>query len=266
MIDRQAYEKIESELSTFIRRHRQEYKEYNENVTFDDFKEQLIREVNNVIAKEKDRIYAHADDTPQEPQRAGTEKAEEVIDSRTKKARDITISPKGVEFIKAKEGFREAPYLDTVGVLTVGYGTSAPIYKELTGHELTPDVRVSQEKATELLIKFFEVYVYEELEKCNAGRLPQHTFDAVCSFLYNVGVGVLKTDIGVGWLKEIVFERYRELFGNTSEKVNNITTLRNAIDISDIELVALCMLGFMKPIELKGRRQKEVLLAVKGDY
>lgn len=84
MIDRQAYKEIEKEISRFIRDHRQDNKQYNDNVSLDDLKKDVVKELDRIIEQQKSRIYAYADDTPQAPQTAGTEKATRTINGGEK--------------------------------------------------------------------------------------------------------------------------------------------------------------------------------------
>jgi lysozyme len=89
------------------------------------------------------------------------------------------ISPAGLAFIRAQEGLRLTPYLDQVGIRTVGYG-----HARWTGGDIT------LEQAEALLL--------EDLRPCEACinswvdvELTQGAFDALCSFSFNVGTGAL---------------------------------------------------------------------------
>ncbi|MBS0124994.1 glycoside hydrolase family protein [Thetidibacter halocola] len=99
------------------------------------------------------------------------------------------ISDRGVDFIKAHEGFRGELYNDPVGHCTVGYGHLL--------HRGNCDGRASEQpytdgisaaQATELLrsdLHQFERAVNEAVTV----RLNQHQFDALVSFTFNVGIG-----------------------------------------------------------------------------
>ena len=91
-----------------------------------------------------------------------------------------------VEFVKAKEGFRSSPYLDAVGVPTIGYGTT--YYPDKTPVTMT-DVSISKEEAEILLrhsLNYFLDYVV------NYGPLKGYNWNnnqigALSSFCYNLG-------------------------------------------------------------------------------
>lgn len=89
------------------------------------------------------------------------------------------VSPAGLTAIKAREGLRLRPYIDAVGVRTVGYG-----HARWTGGDIT-------EAQAEQLLR-------DDLHPCLgciAARihapLTQPQIDALASFLFNVGVGGL---------------------------------------------------------------------------
>ena len=90
-----------------------------------------------------------------------------------------TISEKGLQFIRAQEGLRLTPYIDQVGVRTVGFG-----HARWTGGPIT------LEQADALLMA--------DLRPCLACinsrvtvPLTQGQVDAPCSLLFNCGLGAL---------------------------------------------------------------------------
>lgn len=86
--------------------------------------------------------------------------------------------------IKRFEGFRSKPYQDSVGVWTIGYGTTHGV----TG--TTPEV--TEVEAEQMLRKTVDGF-----EKQLAGFLPttltQNQYDAIVSFVYNLGVAAFQT-------------------------------------------------------------------------
>lgn len=94
----------------------------------------------------------------------------------------MRISEAGIELIKHHEGLRLAAYLDSVGIATIGYGHTA-------------GVKMGQ-KITEVEAHEFLIHDIETAEKCiaNSVRVPltQGQFDALCSFVFNLGCGALK--------------------------------------------------------------------------
>ena len=85
-----------------------------------------------------------------------------------------------IKKIKDFEGFMPNPYYDSAGVLTVGYGhTKNPnAYKNLT-----------KVQAHNLLLRDLAVYERQlnNYIKTRGYKLNQNQFDALVSFLYNVG-------------------------------------------------------------------------------
>ena len=93
----------------------------------------------------------------------------------------------GIALIKKYEGFRGKPYLDPVGIPTIGYGaTYYPNGKKVT----MQDREITEKEATELLQNMLGEYekgVKKEIQR----ELNQNQFDALVSFAYNLGNGAL---------------------------------------------------------------------------
>jgi len=90
----------------------------------------------------------------------------------------MTISNKGLELIKSHEGLRLEAYLCPANVWTIGYGHTATAKKGM---------RISKYDAELLLIKDLkqaETCVYKTMLPFN-----QNQFDALVSFVFNVGCG-----------------------------------------------------------------------------
>lgn len=101
-----------------------------------------------------------------------------------------SISSKGVALISEFEGLSLKPYQDSVGVWTIGYGHTEGV----TAHSKP----LASKSAAEGLLK-------RDLDKKYAPyiaalRLPlnQNQFDALVSFVYNVGAGGVSSTTGVG--------------------------------------------------------------------
>ncbi len=96
---------------------------------------------------------------------------------------------KGIELIKAFEGFRSKPYKCPAGIPTIGYGaTFYPGGKKVT----MADVSITEEQGTELLQSMlvnFEKYV----DSYCRDDINQNQFDALVSFAYNLGPANLKS-------------------------------------------------------------------------
>lgn len=90
----------------------------------------------------------------------------------------MRISDKGIELIKAFEGCKLTAYRDSVGVWTIGYGHTRGVRRG--------DV-ISMSKAIDYLR---EDLIPVEREINNMGvSLQQGQYDALCSWIFNLGVG-----------------------------------------------------------------------------
>lgn len=91
----------------------------------------------------------------------------------------MTTSKKGISLIKFYEGFQPKAYYCPAGVLTIGYGTTKGV---------RPGMVISEAQGETLLqsdLRKFESAV-ERLVKV---PLTQSQFDALVSFVYNLGEG-----------------------------------------------------------------------------
>lgn len=95
----------------------------------------------------------------------------------------MKISQKGIDLIKRFEGFRSKPYKCPAGVWTIGYGTTRGVTAS------TPEV--SEAEAEALLRK--DVAGFEtQLAGFLPTTLKQNQYDAIVSFVYNLGVPAFK--------------------------------------------------------------------------
>lgn len=91
----------------------------------------------------------------------------------------MNLSQNGIELLKAHEGYSSKAYLCPAGVWTIGYGH--------TGQVKDGD-RCTREQAEEWLRQ--DVHVAEEdVNSLVRAKLSQNQFDALVSFVYNVGHG-----------------------------------------------------------------------------
>lgn len=102
----------------------------------------------------------------------------------------MEISRAGINLIKKYEGFRSKPYLDTVGVCTVGYGTT--VYPNGKKVKMT-DPAITEAEASFLLGTMVDRQYGKAVEDLVVPQVTQSMFDAMCSFVYNVGVGNFKS-------------------------------------------------------------------------
>lgn len=88
-------------------------------------------------------------------------------------------SARGIALIKEFEGYAAAPYEDVAGKLSWGYG-----HLGLPGEE--PPAFLSEEQATALLLEDMK-FAVDCVNTSVTMPLTQDQFDALVSFVYNVG-------------------------------------------------------------------------------
>ena len=90
----------------------------------------------------------------------------------------MKTSPKGIALIKEFEGLRLKAYLCPGGVWTIGYGHTAGV---------KPGMLISKAQAEEYLKA--DLIAFERYLNVLGLALNQNQFDALVSFIYNVGTG-----------------------------------------------------------------------------
>lgn len=122
------------------------------------------------------------------------------------KARGLTTSTKGVDFIKDYEAYHATRYNDGTGVATVGYGTTESDVKPLPA-------RVSKEGAQALLAQALGGKygpAVNAADKRYGLNLKQHEFDALVSFVYNLGSGSVGSARGFNTLQKALASKDRK--------------------------------------------------------
>ena len=92
----------------------------------------------------------------------------------------MRVSQKGIDLIKQFEGLRLTSYKCSAGVLTIGFGH--------TGADVYTGMRISEEEAEKLLWEDTES-AQRYINSCVKVKLNQNEFDALVSFVFNVGNG-----------------------------------------------------------------------------
>ena len=96
----------------------------------------------------------------------------------------MKISERGIALIKEFEGCKLLAYRDSVGIWTVGYGH--------TGLDVREGLEITQARADDLLREDCH-----DVEKCLSNSvsvaLTQNEFDALSSFVLNLGCGRLRS-------------------------------------------------------------------------
>ncbi len=105
----------------------------------------------------------------------------------------VGLSQNGLNLIKHFEGLRLESYVDSVGVLTIGYGH--------TGPSVTKNLQITEEQANDLLEN--DVTRYASTVK-NLAKVPlnQCEYDALVSFTYNVGTEAFRNSTLLRLLNE----------------------------------------------------------------
>jgi lysozyme len=114
----------------------------------------------------------------------------------------MNISDQGLKLLMLREGSRHNAYKDTKGIWTIGVGH--------TGPEVLPNLVWSDVQVMDALRKDIAI-----TEKCLDDNvtvlLGQEQVDALCSFIFNVGIGAFRRStmlkyINKGMMKEAAAE------------------------------------------------------------
>tara|TARA_R110000824_G_scaffold148809_1_gene318723 strand:+ start:108 stop:551 length:444 start_codon:yes stop_codon:yes gene_type:complete len=109
----------------------------------------------------------------------------------------MKISEEGLSLIKKFEGCELEAYRDSVNVLTIGYGHTKNVQEGET---------ITQEEAEKMLQE--EMPEYEGyIENMVQASLSQCEFDALCSWVYNLGPTNLKESTLLKELNQANFDR-----------------------------------------------------------
>jgi len=90
----------------------------------------------------------------------------------------MRISQRGINMIKDFEGCKLAAYKDSVGIPTIGVG-------HVKGVKM--GMKITQAQADKYLAE--DLAVAEKCLNSLGVTLKQNQFDALCSFIFNLGVG-----------------------------------------------------------------------------
>lgn len=106
---------------------------------------------------------------------------------------NLKLSKRGADLMKRYEGFRSAPYIDMVGVTTIGYGNT--YYPDRRKVKMT-DAHLTEPQAAQLAMDIINLDFAPAVNKLFAdeiasGKLNQNMFDALVSLAYNIGASAL---------------------------------------------------------------------------
>ncbi|MGL4909320.1 MAG: lysozyme [Bacteroidales bacterium] len=96
----------------------------------------------------------------------------------------MKTSKQGIDLIKKFEGLRLEAYYCSANVLTIGYGTTQ-------GVKLSD--KITLEQADAFLQR--DLQKFEQAVNNNLQNLGQNQFDALVSFVYNVGISAFEKSI-----------------------------------------------------------------------
>jgi len=101
-----------------------------------------------------------------------------------------TLDTTGLNFIKREEGCILHPYLDQVGIPTIGYGLT---YYPHTGSKVTmKDPPITQLQANAMFFLILKPYCLA-VYSTTRDDLTQNEFNALVSLAYNIGTGGFKS-------------------------------------------------------------------------
>ena len=125
-----------------------------------------------------------------------TDKAVDILskpDTELKPVGELKLSKRGADLMKRYEGFSSAPYIDMVGVSTIGYGNT--YYPDRRKVKMT-DKNLTEPQAAQLAMDIINLDFAPAVNKIfkdeiAAGKLNQNMFDALVSLAYNIGTSAL---------------------------------------------------------------------------
>ena len=113
------------------------------------------------------------------------------------------ISEEGAELIKRHEGRRLTAYKDPVGIWTIGYGH--------TGPDVLPGMVITEETA-DIMLENDLLECYDCIEAYVDVDLSQGQYDALCSFIFNLGCGAFRNSTLLRLLNQGDYDGARKQF------------------------------------------------------
>ena len=99
----------------------------------------------------------------------------------------MQISNNGIAFIKREEGEKLSGYADTRGIPTIGVGHTG----DVNGKPVTVGMKITAEQSSALL-KSDLAWVEGTIKSYVKSPLTQNQYDALCSFIFNIGGAAFK--------------------------------------------------------------------------
>lgn len=182
--------------------------------------------------EEKPDVEAHTS-----PQEAMDILVKDTQDSGMDYPGEMTTSIEGMIEIASHEGLCLTKYKDSVGVWTIAIGATRTEIPDIA--RWPADKQLSIQECFDLFKKSLVKYE-KAVRRGLKVDVPQHAFDALVSWCYNVGTG---------WVK----------------KATVIKLINKGVPVSDKRIYNALMM-YKKPPEIIGRRKKEAILLTTGKY
>ena len=96
----------------------------------------------------------------------------------------METSQKGIDLIKSFEGWYAKPYLDPIGIPTIGYGFT--YYPDTKKRVTMNDTPLTEQQGEDMLREVLKGYEQDVLRLVKV-PLTQNQFDALVSFTFNLG-------------------------------------------------------------------------------
>lgn len=112
-----------------------------------------------------------------------------------------------IDLIKKYEGFRPQSYQDSVGVWTIGYGTT-----RINGEPVKAGMTITEDQA----IQYVQLEVnklWSQIEQVVKVPINDNQMNALVDFAYNLGFNALKTSTLMRYINQSKFEQAASEFG-----------------------------------------------------
>ena len=112
-----------------------------------------------------------------------------------------------IDLIKKYEGFRPQSYQDSVGVWTIGYGTT-----RINGEPVKAGMTITEDQA----IQYVQLEVnklWSQIEQVVKVPINHNQMNALVDFAYNLGFNALKTSTLMRYINQSKFEQAASEFG-----------------------------------------------------
>lgn len=111
-----------------------------------------------------------------------------------------------IDLIKKYEGFRSESYQDSVGVWTIGYGTT-----RINGQPVKEGMTITKDQALQL-VKQEVNKLWSQIESITKVSLNENQMNALVDFAYNLGFNALKTSTLMMYVNESKFDEAANQF------------------------------------------------------